>query len=330
MLMALSQANRDFEASVADPAPDVWGEWLWGCDLAEAVTVDSLLNKSHLLGLLIARYRALREPELMDVCVTLPNMTNQNCRVSTMSPRQVKDVVEDLQMHWPRYADEVDPEALAELVDACMCRFGYFNLHPTTYDDVGMRDPDHPDRMTVNCMRRMVSIMCVLYRHLDLMHRSVDPPTDAPGMQEQIQDFHVQSSLDSFYQHSMHSDLPPAARVLYRQDFTGFYHCVSQVVYYHFQDYERRPQADIGLIRTGDSAIHTLAPVMEMYPDIHLCYEDECLRPGEWNWVLMGKRVYLVDAQSDVVYFSPNLLKLMAAYFRQCAPRGGSCPEGTS
>ncbi len=314
--MALAQMNRDFEASQADPPPSVWGEWLWGCDLAEPVTVDSLLNKSHLLGLLIARYRALREPALMDVCVTLPNMTHQNCRVSNMSPRQVKDVIEDLQLHWARYTEEVEPDAITELVDACMCRFGFFNLHPTAYDDVGMRDPGSADRMTVNCMRRIVSIVCVLYRHLDLMHRCVDPPEEADGQMEQIQEFHVQSSLDSFYKHSIHSDLPPAARVLYRQDFSGFYHCVSQVVYYHFKDYERRLQAELDVIRSGDIPVHTLAPVMEMYPDIHLCYEDECLQPGAWNWVLMGKRVYLVDARSGAVYYSPNLLKLMAAYFR--------------
>lgn len=315
MEMTLSQMNRDFESSKADPSPNVWNEWLWGCDLGEAATVDCLMNKSHLLGLLIARYRALREPEFMDVSVTIPNMIHQNCRVLNMSPRQVKDVLEDLQLDWARYSQEIEPDTLTELVDACMCRFGYFNLYPTVYGDVGMRNVADAGRMAELCIRRMVSIFCILYRHLDLLHRCVEPPKDDTGEMEEIQDFHIQSSLDSFNTHSMHSDLAPAARMLYRQDFAGFYNNVSQVVYCHFPNYERRFQADLATVRSGDSAINTLAPLMEMYPDIHLCYEDECLKPGAWNWVLMGKRVYLVDTKNDVVYFSSNLLRLMAAYF---------------
>jgi len=309
--MSLSALNSDFESGVSDPPPTIWNEWLWETNLAEPVTVHCLLNRSHLLGLLIARYRALREPELMEVCIVIPRMTYSNTRVSCLTPRQLQDTLQDLQMHWTKYVDEIDPGMLLELTDALMTRFGYFCIHPAAYEDISMRDSDHADRMSVLCVRRMVSIFVILYRHLDLLHRAVEPE-ECETAAEQIQSFHVQASIEEFYKHSMHSDLPPAARLLYRQDFAGFYHCVSQVVYFHFPSYERRIQMDLDVIRSGSHAVHTLAPVMELYPDINLCYEDESPVKGKWNWILMaGGRVYLMI---DERVYTGNLLRLLGAY----------------
>jgi len=315
--MAMSRMNSAFELTSADPPQEIWNEWLWGCDLAEPVTVDCLLNKSHLLGVLVARFRALREPHLMDVCVTLPNMVHQASRVALMTPRQVKDVIEDLQLHWGEYVEGTDVDELTELVDACLTRFGFFLLYPAHYEDVGMRDAKDPGRMNVLCVRRLISSMCVLYRHLDLLHRWIDPPEiDGDACMESIQEFHVQSSTDEYYKHVMHADLPPAALLIYRQDFAGFYHCVSQAVYFHFPSYERKVQLDLETLREGRHPVNLLAPVREMYPEIHLCYEDDTPKQGAWNWMLMGKRVYLLDMQEGRVFYSQNLLRLMEAYLR--------------
>lgn len=320
----LSALNSDFESGARDPPKEIWGEWLWGCDLAEPVSVDSLLNRSHLLCLLIARYRALREPELMDVCVSLPDIVHRGARVGRMTPRQLKDLIEDLQLRWALLTAN-DQDELTELVDACMTRFGHLNLYPTLYEDVGMRDAAHADRMNVLCIRRIANILCLLYRHLDLMHRWEEPPPEAAAAVETIQDFHVQSSMDEFHKHAMHSDLPPAALLNYRQDFAGFYHCVSQAVYFHFPSYERKAQLDIESVRSGEHPVHTLAPVAEMYPEIHLCYEDARMKPGVWNWVLMGNRVYLLDPSLCRVFYAPNLLRLVAVYLNGGATCGQGC-----
>lgn len=314
-MSSLAELNRGFECNEADLPVEVWNEWLWGCDLAEPTSVDCPLNRSHLLGLLIARYRAAREPDLMEVCVELPNVAYQHSSVGQLTPRQLKDLVEDLQLHWAQYSEKVECYTLAELVNACMTRLGACNLQPTHYEDVGMRDAVCADRMSAQCIRRLVSIFCVLYRHLDLMYRCKAPAADCEALD--IQDFHVQSSMDEFHTHSMHSDLPPAARLIYRQDFSGFYHCVSQVVFFHFPDYARGAQLSLDAIRSGESAVHTLAPVLTMYPEINLCYEDETPRHGAWNWILMGKRVYLMEPTAMEVYHSPNLLKLMGQFLTQ-------------
>jgi len=311
--MTLSELNDSFESGASDPPPSVWHEWLWGCDLLEPATVDCLLNRSHLLGLLIARVRALREPGLMDVCIAIPNTAYANSHVSALTARQLQDTLQDLQMHWQRYVSEMDADALLELVDACMARFGQLNLHPAAYDDVSMRDSACADRMSAPCIRRFVTILCILYRHLDLLLRWVPPP--AGRAPEPIQDFHVQASMEEFYRHTMHADLPPAARMLYRQDFAGFYHCVSQVVYFHFPSYERRVQLDLSALRDGTGHhVYALAPLLEMYPEINLCYEDETPRKGSWNWIMACKRVYLMDADGGNVWYDENILRLLGAY----------------
>ena len=320
-MQSLSAMNSDFESMGSDPPCEIWNEWLWGCDLTETVTVDCLLNRAHLLGILIARYRAKKEPEVMNVCINLPHMVYQNSKVMNISPRQLKDVIEDLQLHWTMYAQEVELNELTDLVDACLARFGYFNMHPSTYDDVGMKDSTDAHKMSVLCMRRMISTLCILYRQLDLVHRWEEPPPLTADV-ETIQEFHVQSSMDEFHKHMMHSDLPPAALLIYRQDFSGFYHCVSQVVFFHFPEYTRKAQLDLAAICSGDHPVHSLAPVMEMYPEIHLCYEDDTPKSGAWNWILMGKRLYLMDPEQQHVYYSGNLFDLMAAYLTSAS----SCP----
>lgn len=328
----LAALNRGFESGESDPPPSVWDEWLWRCDLAEPVSVDCLLNRMHLLGLLIARYRARREPGLANLCVSLPHIVHQHANVSKLTPRQLKDLLEDLQMHWTMYLDggedaggqrreAEDVETLAELVDALMVRFGCFCLHPFAYDDVNLCDPTAADRMSVLTIRRIVSILCVLYRHLHMLivaQRPEDEEERAPIAVPELQDYHVQASQEAFYRHSMHADIPPAARLLYQQDFSGFYHCVSQVVYFHYPSYERRVQISLERIRSGTEAVHTLAPVMELFPEIHLCYEDENWKQDAWNWVLMGRRVYLVGpAPRQAVWYARSMLTLLALYLRE-------------
>lgn len=314
---SLSTLNSLFESETSDPPPSIWHEWLWQCDLSEPVTVDCLLNRMHLLGLLIARHRALREPHLMNICVSLPQMVHLHARVAQLTPRQLKDVVEDLQMHWLRYLDEgTDIDALTDLVDALITRFGTFCLRPFVYDDVNMRDATTGDRMSVLTVRRFVSIFCVLYRHLHMVVCAEFVEKD--GVSDEkipvLEDFHVQASQEAFYKHCMHADIPPAARLLYQQDFAGFYHCVSQVVYFHYPSYERRVQLPLERIRTGTDAVHTLAPVMELFPEIHLCFEDENWKLGVWNWVLMGRRVYLVEPTLQRVWYADSLRTLVGVF----------------
>jgi hypothetical protein len=313
----IASLNSAFESGAELPAT-VWDRWLWKCDLAEPVSVDCMLNRMHLLGLLISRYRASRESSLADICLSLPGIVNHQSNVAKLTPRQLKDVVDCLQMHWPQYVTTVPTEVLIETVDACMVHFGGMNLRPCVYEDVNMRDPLCEHRMSQPTIRRFVSIFCVLYRHLHMDHFAVAPSKFAEY--EPIQDCHLQASQETFYRLVMHSDLPPAARLLYRQDFAGFYHCVSQVVYFHYPSYERPDQLSLLELREGGPPVFTLAPVCEMYPEINVCFEDDPLKENSWNWFLMGRRVFLVRPNGSVLG-SSNLLVLLGAFVAETAER---------
>ena len=291
--------------------PTLWDQWLWKYDLAEPASAECMLNRMHLLGLIIARYRAMRESELANVCLSLPGIVNFQANVAKLNPRQLKDVVDCLQMHWAQYMETNPADTLLETVDACMVRFGGMNLGPCVYEDVNMRDPDSEHRMSQPTIRRFISIFCVLYRHLHMDHFATEPVEFANY--EPIQNCHVQASQETFFKFAMHSDLPPAARLLYRQDFAGFYHCVSQVVYFHFPSYERPTQLSLDELRAGDSPVFALAPVSEMYPEINVCFEDDTPNKDGWNWVLMGRRVFLLKPDGSVLG-SSNLMALLGAF----------------
>lgn len=312
----LSALNHSLERG-DDLPTTIWESWLWELDPAEPTTVDCKLNKMHLAGLLIARYRALKEPALTNVVLSLPHIVHTRTRVGVLTPRQLKDVVEDMQMHWARFIEDPEQEdMLVDTVDACMTRFGEFNLRPFTYDDVNMVESQrHADRMGHTVIRRFVSIFLILYRHLHMLHSCRPAPAGSfSKIADSIQEFHVQASMEVFYRHSMHMDLPPAARLLYREEFAGFYNCISQVIYFHFPEYPRKTQLPLERIRSGqDPPLYSLAPVMEMYPEINLCQEDELWKQNAWNWVVMGARVYLVSPEREI-YYSKNLLLLLGAF----------------
>ena len=316
----LASLNGMFETCGELPST-IWDKWLWKCDLAEPVSVDCILNKMHLLGLLISRFRAQREPNLADMCLSIPGIVNFQTNANTLTPRQLQDVVDCMQMHWSQYTATVPAETLLETVDACMVCFGRMNLRQCFYEDVNMRDSVCETRMNLPTIRRFVSIFCVLYRHLHMDHFATEPTTIAVA--EQIQECHMQASQETFFKLAMHADLPPAARLLYRQDFAGFYHCVSQVVYFHFPSYERSDQISLLKLRESGPPVFTLAPGCEMYPEINMCFEDDSPIENEWNWILMGKRVFLIRPNGTILG-SPNLLVLLGAFVAETA--GGALP----
>jgi hypothetical protein len=55
-----------------------------------------------------------------------------------------------------------------------------------------------------------------------------------------------------------------------------------------------------------------------MYPEINVCFEDETPNKGAWNWVLMGRRVFLLKPDGGVLG-SSNLMALLGAFVAETA-----------
>lgn len=292
----LAPWNRDLEAGLRTLPDEAWDEWVWGCDLHAPLAPH--FNRCHLLGLLMARYKALFHPAAMDLrlAALFPTIVHGSVMVADLSLRQLRDAAEDLQLHWAAYTEDWDGAITA--LDGLFARFGALCLTERQHDDLTALDAEAPLRVGRAALRRFTALFCVLYRHAHLATTALDA-TAPPAPNPHIQSYHVQAGLEAFYLHAMHADLPPAARILYKQDFAGMYHCVTQVVYYHYPSYERRRQKDLQAIREGASSVHALSAALELHPTIPVVMEDEPRPPG-WHWVLLGSgRVYLIDPQRN-------------------------------
>ncbi len=322
--------------------PDAsWDQWLWSEDPNEEAHPDILMNRMQLLGLLIARFRAayqdvhhasnkclgdllLDEPSRKRLCLF------QGVPVRSMSLRQLRDSVDNLQVEWfrMRLAETMQPR-INDAVDALFHRFGVLASQPWPVAGEVLDDPSSIEpfregvRMTRICVRRFVNAFFAMYRGM-IVWALRQTVADAPnGFDCGIRIHHVVASSDDFSRISMHWDLMLAAKLNYIHDFRGYFNCISQVIYFHDPDYQRRPQdkkriAEIssGLVPDPDicrrtreenpiNAVHMVAPLLQLYPEIEVRHADDAgdllqrAAQGGWTWLFAGHSLYLVDPGSS-------------------------------
>jgi hypothetical protein len=98
------------------------------------------------------------------------------------------------------------------------------------------------------------------------------------------------------------------------------YNCVSQVAYFHNASYKQPTQqrTDVEKVsRGGVEALHVLPPLMQLYPDIEIMYEEaniDLLQPSKtYAFVIMGKKVYLLTPNREI-YYHRNITILLELY----------------
>lgn len=120
----------------------------------------------------------------------------------------------------------------------------------------------------------------------------------------------------------------PASRLLYMHDFPGMYHSISQVVYFHNPQYQRRrqPLNEVRQIARGaKGAVHLLPVIYQIYPSVESLHEDDFFslvvsKPQSecFKWIFMGNDVYLAHYQDKggevTVYGSDNISILVLQY----------------
>jgi hypothetical protein len=229
--------NSAFEGDMqAAMSAELWERWLWDTDPNEAVTANSLLNRMHLLGFMIARHKGRHEQVRCALAPGLGHIIHKDVVIANMTPRQLRDLVEDLQMHWERYVQE-DFERVIDVVEACFIKFGAMCMRRVLkFDDIASEDPLDAGRFSVVAIRRFVCVFFCMYRQLHILDSMITCDDEArtkrivlENESYQLHAHHVEASLEIYYQHLMHAALPPGARLVYRMEFTGFYHCISQV-----------------------------------------------------------------------------------------------------
>ena len=360
----LVKMNRIVEDIMTPPdapgntLPDgIWEEWVFRSNPNEPPNAKSLLNRCQLLGLLICRYRAARYPPHTK-CVGLhpARLIIVNKSPSDMTLRELRDSMSNLMLQWgPDIHTQPTMGTMAQLLiflDGCLHRLGELawatwpcGTESPISDDVGSIERicmpngvDH-DQITLTCLRTLINTFMMGYRLLHWIHMAAgeleeSDETDVDQLPEctPIHHHHVSASIDVFYSISMYYDLPPAARLNYRHMFSGLYNCISQPVYYHNPDYQRKIQLDIKQITEAKVDICTLPIMLQMYPEVTILYDDDdlvdslpqslsALKSTEkvyaWRWLLCASRVYLFRwdpvTKEQKVYREPdgNILHCM-------------------
>ena len=242
----------EFDRRIGDHDRE-WLEWLWETDPLQECYMETMLNRMHLLGLLICRWRARTSAPRSStlLAILFPRQQIQelsvqakqlclfdNVAIKFYTLRQLLDTLENLQIQWTRNREHILMlETMEEAVDALFHRFGTLTLgHASSsscYDDVGSMEPyaGGVQRISKLCIRKVVNTFLILYRHMHCWKNRV-----CISMQQEDEEadcgiklHHILASSDDFAKMSMHWDLIPAARLTYMHDFRGLYNCVSQV-----------------------------------------------------------------------------------------------------
>jgi hypothetical protein len=182
-----------------------------------------------------------------------------------MTLREVRDSLSNLVLAWSKDVQRCS-DALVLFLDSLFHRVG--ELACATWpcaakdsplaDDAnsieritiaGNNNMDH-DQISFSCLRTLMNTFFMLYRLIHWMGMADNEDDDCNGnIDVSIHHHHVSASQDTFYKLGMYYDLPPSARLNYRHMFSGLYNCISQPVYYHNPDYERRTQVPLVRIR---------------------------------------------------------------------------------
>ena len=336
-MSSLSTAYSNLQ-STQDLPEDLWDEWLWKTDPDEPYAADVLMNRCQLLGFLVCLFKGMQQVSNTDQALTDPDtarLTLMSKPIHTMSLRELKDTIENLQVEWPCFLKGLDQNRNAQrnlssvvtLLDQCFARFGALCLvaaPQSVMDDLGSVDPYKPEpglfRISTACIRRTVCTFMVFYRHIHLLavaRHVVNAPCDCG-----ISKYHMEASGDEFNLLCMHLSLPVAAKMNYKHDFPEMYNHVSQVVFFHNSEYQRTPRAKLEALESAEPE-HILPALMQLHPTIAIKYEEDRVdlsvgaSGSDWWWLVVAGRIYLVDPEREV-WYSPSVTSLLKNVYLKC------------
>jgi len=280
--------------------------------------------------------------------------------VSSLSLRETLDQLECMQLHWgPVLAECGHSEALA-MVRALMARLGELaqNAYPLTRQEmeehdellpaVVLDDPQHitplPATMDTvlplavmshKSLRQAVCVLFALLRVHHIVSSSIGIESGGGGERAVVvalRTHHIEASQDFFDTLQQMVHLAPGQRLAYRTQFSGMYNSVSQVVYFHNPRFCRQPQLELSQLPA--SPMHMLPLVMQLLPELPLCYDDDSVLPGltssappKWAWLASCGRFFLLDNGGRMLW-APELAPLVAHYLRATGQSISAADDG--
>ena len=85
-------AGEEEEEEEEEELPDsIWDEWLWHTDALEECHMDLMMNRMHLMGLLIARYRSCKQVRFSRSNASLRQIYEKNSSNSSSQGTEKND-----------------------------------------------------------------------------------------------------------------------------------------------------------------------------------------------------------------------------------------------
>ena len=326
------------------------------------------MNQMHILGILCCLDAASTETELLKINQDILPHTpvvhlHPNTPVAHFTLRQLLDQIECLQLNWgpvlsaeaneAAEAAEVGAESAIEahcIIVALMARLGQLAQHAFSGESIlddpqhctQIQQPQHPQQplliVSRKSLRQAVCTLFSMLRVLQILARSepVQDPTEAEyrDVVGSMRQHHVEAAGDLFSEMQQMVYLAPGMRLVYRTNFAGMYNHVSQVVYFHYPGFSRKPHFDLEKI--PEAPLHMLPLIMQLIPDIPIVYDDDSHIPGifdndansDWTWLICCGAFFLVSVQERRVFSSPTLAPLVAHFLRSTGRSLSAAEDG--
>jgi hypothetical protein len=330
-MVNLAQMNSDLEAH-GSFSGNLTTEWIWDTDPNEELTPGSLLNRSHLLGMLVCRQRGAQASATPIPKVTEtppPNFKIVQEQPISMNLSQLRDTLDNICVQLSNLDSAAQPQMckIIQYVDACFVRFGMLLNEgggPEILNDplcVESMGADEGALLKINrpCIRRTLNAFLMVFRHLHLAVVATQVPPVPHNCE--IHKHHMEASNDEFDLLCMRMSLPVAAVINYKNDFSGFYSHISQVVYFHYPTYirtQRVPYTDL-----DKASPQQILPALRLlFPIITIIHEEDkfdITKPlGSWTWIVIPGRIYLAGPKKEL-YYSKDITALIKLYLSTIA-----------
>lgn len=234
---------------------------------------------------------------------------------------------------------------LTAFLIAVMRRLGHFTLHAQKvgpgdghefYEHLGIADESATDGggtthaiVSDTAFCHQMYAIHALMRAVYVLTRAIPVAGDT---QFEVQSHHREASLDDFYELSMLCDLSPGFVVQYKFRFAHLFHSTSQVVYFHYPQYQRKIQAPLAALQVRNcSHTHLLPLLRQVEPGIPLFFEhtgagiQHIHAQHEWSWACFSGFFVLVH-RSGVSYCAHDARSLLATAQNSPPARLSSTP----
>jgi hypothetical protein len=134
-----------------------------------------------------------------------------------------------------------------------------------------------------------------------------DEDAELSGVKKiELQEFHREASLDDFYEICMMYDCYCGSVLQYKQRFRYLFHSPSQVVFFHWPNYQRRRQSPLEVLRQKDAEdFRVLGLLKQLDPTIPILFEHTKVgsvsehAKYKFSWCVWGGFVFLMNERGE-------------------------------